>query len=68
MNYDNQAMVGGGAYAVEKMAQMPSLAQRLDMAVKQSEERLAAAKEARDIFQRNPDLERLLNLMQGNFF
>lgn len=45
-----------------------TLQQRLDYAVKTAQERLAEATEARDIFKRNPDLERLLNIMQkGNF-
>jgi len=41
---------------------------RLDMAVKEAEERLAEAKEAQEIFERNPDLERLLNIMQKGRF
>lgn len=51
-----------------KMASVPTMKQRLDMAVKQAEERLAAAKRAREIFDRNPDLEELLNLLQRNSF
>lgn len=51
-----------------KMAHEPSLQQRLDLAVKQAEERLAAVTQAREIFQRNPDLELLLNLMQRGLF
>lgn len=51
-----------------KMAHSPTLQQRLDLAVAQAEERLAEAKEAREIFQRNPDLERLLNIMQKGRF
>lgn len=50
------------------MAQMPTLKQRLDQAVHQAEERLATAQEARELFDRNPDLERLLNLMQKGLF
>ena len=46
----------------------PSLQQRLDGAVREAEARLAEAKEARDILSRNPDLERLLNIMQRGRF
>ena len=52
----------------EKMAHQPTLQQRLDLAVRQAEERLAAVKEARDILARNPDLEKLLNIMQRSHF
>lgn len=52
----------------EKMARQPNLQERLDMAVAQAEQRLAAAKEAREIFKRNPDIERLLNIMQQGLF
>lgn len=51
-----------------KMAHMPTLAQRLDMAVKQAEEQLASAKRAKEIFAKNPDLEELLNIMQRSHF
>jgi hypothetical protein len=50
------------------MLKMPTMKQRLDLAVQQAEERLAAAKEAREIFERNPDIERLLDLMQRAHF
>lgn len=51
-----------------KMASIPTLKQRLDMAVEQAENRLAAVKEAREIFERNPDIERLLDIMQRSHF
>lgn len=51
-----------------RMAHMPTLRQRLDMAVQQAEERLAAVKEARELFDRNPDIEKLLNIMQKAHF
>jgi hypothetical protein len=51
-----------------KMALEPTLKTRLDLAVKQAEERLKAVQEAREIFERNPDLEKLLNLMQRGLF
>lgn len=41
---------------------------RLDAAVVQAKERLRAVEEARDIFNRNPDLEKLLNIMQKGLF
>lgn len=66
----NQLMQFGG-YPVEcgpKMARMPTLQERLDLAVSQAEERLQAAKEAREIFKRNPDIERLLDIMQRSHF
>lgn len=47
---------------------MPTLQDRLELAVKQAEERLAAVKEAREIFLRNPDIERLLDIMQKSHF
>lgn len=45
----------------------PSLEERLARAVNQAEERLAAAKEAQELCARNPDVARLLNLMQRFF-
>lgn len=66
---------GGGPLAMQgsydnsaKMARMPTLRERLDLAVKQAEERLTAVKEAKEIFDRNPDVERLLDLMQRSHF
>jgi len=72
MNYDMpQAEQGGYALSGalnQKMARMPTLRERLDLAVAQAEERLAAVKEAREIFDRNPDVEKLLDLMQRAHF
>lgn len=51
-----------------KYASIPTLKNRLDLAVQQAEEKLAAVKEARDIFTRNPDIERLLDIMQRSHF
>ena len=50
------------------MARLPTMKERLELAVLQAEERLAKVKEARDIFTRNPDLERLLEIMQSAHF
>lgn len=58
----------GNAGMEAKMARQPTLQERLDLAVAQAEDRLAKVKEAREIFSRNPDIERLLNLMQSNTF
>ncbi len=56
-------------YAGEtKMVRMPTLQQRLDMAVQQAEERLKKVTEARDILSRNTDLEKLLDIMQQSHF
>lgn len=51
-----------------KLARMPTLKERLELAVRQAEEQLAMAKRARELFDRNPDLEELLNIMQRNHF
>lgn len=56
------------SYQEPKMATAPTLKQRLEFAVVEAEQRLTEAKEARDIFDRNPDLERLLNIMQKGRF
>jgi hypothetical protein len=50
------------------MAITPTLKQRLEGAVNRAEEQLTAAKEARELFDRNPDIEKLLNLMQRGLF
>lgn len=57
-----------GAMQQAKSVNMPTLQQRLDMAVKQAEDRLNKVKEARDILSRNPDLEKLLDIMQQSHF
>ena len=51
-----------------KSIQMPTLKLRLEQAVKDAESRLNDAKEARDILDKNPDLEKLLNIMQRGRF
>ena len=68
-NYYPTAGVSQGMQACEpKMAMTPTLKQRLEGAVNRAEEQLAAAKEARELFDRNPDIEKLLNLMQRGLF
>lgn len=58
----------GGQCASEKMLRMPTMKERLDLAVSQAEEKLGMAKRARELFDRNPDLEELLNIMQRAHF
>lgn len=70
MNYGNESLgaYSGGDVPQMKMASAPTLQQRLDSAVDSAKRQLADAEEARDILKRNPDLERLLNLMQKGRF
>lgn len=58
----------GYAGASTSMARMPTLKERIALAVTHAQDKLAAVREAQEIFDRNPDLERLLNLMQKNHF
>ena len=51
-----------------KMIQRPTLKFRLEEAVKDAEDRLRDAKRAREIFDQNPGLEELLNIMQRGRF
>lgn len=62
--YD-QGSLGG---PVPTTSRPPTLQQRLDMAVTNAQQQLKEATEARDIFARNPDLERLLDIMQKGRF
>ena len=41
----------------------PTLKQRLETAVLQAEERLRAVKEAKELFDKNPGIEKLLDIM-----
>lgn len=47
---------------------MPTMKQRLEAAVVQAEERLEQAKRAREIFDKNPDLEELINILNRSQF
>jgi len=49
-------------------AGMPTIKQRLDMAVRAAEDRLQAVKRAKEILDKNPELEELLNIMQKSHF
>ena len=62
----NQAL--GYSTSETKMVRAPTLKDRLEMAVKEAEERLKAAKRAREIFDAHPELEELLNIMQNSHF
>ncbi len=53
-------------YDNPKMLHVPTMAQRLEAAVKEAEQRLANAKRARELFNKNPDLEELLNILLLN--
>jgi len=65
--------LGGGMISKQYEAQMnavqtaayrePTIAERIEMAVKRAEQQLADAQRMKEIFQRNPDLEELINLM-----
>lgn len=65
-------MALGGGYgsneASAKMVRMPTMKERIAMAVKDAEERLAEARRAKELFDANPDLEELLNIMQRGRF
>lgn len=66
--YSNQGQPDYQLMQQAKMARMPTLKERLDLAVAQAEEKLVAVKRAREIFEKNPDLEELLNIMQRSHF
>ena len=53
---------------VSKMLRMPTLKSRLEEAVRNAEQRLAEARRAREIFDKHPELEELLNIMQRGHF
>lgn len=56
------------SYPTGTMARMPTIKERIALAVTQAQDRLAQVREAQEIFERNPDLEKLLNIMQKNHF
>lgn len=60
---------GGGPETLgASLAKMPTLKDRIDMAVNRAEEQLATAERCRELLDKNPDLEELMNLMQKGFF
>ena len=50
--------------AMQKAHSTASLKERLNTAVKHAEKRLAIVQEARDIFSKHPDIEKLLDILQ----
>lgn len=58
----NESMTGYDNSA--KMASVPTMRNRLQIAVTQAERQLADAKRAYEIFDKNPDLEELINILQ----
>lgn len=59
---------GASIQSLKSVGQVPTMAQRLDAAVKQAEDRLVQAKRAREIFSKNPDLEELINILNRGGF
>ena len=66
--YSRPGAVLSSPWVRGKLVIKPNIKERLNLAVKQAEERLKAVKEAREIFEKNPDLEKLLNIMQRGLF
>ncbi len=70
-DYPNQ---GGGlsplgyAGTEARGVMVPTVKQRIAAAVQQAEARLAAVKRAKEILDKNPDLEELLDIMQRSHF
>lgn len=55
-------------YGTPKIARQPTLKERLTLVVEQAKIKLNDVKRAKEIFDKNPELEELLNIMQrGNF-
>lgn len=67
---DNLNVVGGyPTQAMEAKTIGPvTMKQRLDAAVRQAEDQLASAKRARELLDKNPDIEELLNILQRGRF
>jgi hypothetical protein len=68
----NNAMIGysdsGSLMPGNNGYQVLPLKTRLDLAVKEAQSRLDEAHEAQEILDRNPEFERLLNIMQKGRF
>ncbi len=64
------AAYGGPAQEalVGRLGIAPTMKQRLAGAVQQAEERLQNAKRAKEILDKHPELEELLNIMQKGHF
>ena len=69
---DIQSALGGGIGQTLNTAsgywRTGTVKERLAAAVKDAEAKLKVLQEAKEIFDRNPDMERLLNLMQKGYF
>ena len=63
----NAGSLGGNQF-IAKEARQATHRQRLEMSIKSAEDRIAKLKEARELLDRNPDLERLLDIMQQSHF
>lgn len=59
----NQMLAKQGAETLGGSYREPTIAERIDLSVKKAEQQLADAKRMKEIFDRNPDLEELINLM-----
>lgn len=67
-NFGLNKYASGEATCEPRAISMPTMKDRLAAAVERAKERLASAEEAKAIFDKNPDLERLLDLMQKGLF
>lgn len=54
--------------SIDGLASVPTVKQRLALAVQQAEERMAAVTRAKEILDKNPELEELLDIMQRSHF
>ena len=65
----DELFYGGPVEAsITTMVSKPILKDRLTLAIQQAEKKLQDVKRAKEIFDKNPELEELLNIMQhGNF-
>ena len=67
-DYLDAPYAGGSNQMETKSVRMPTLKERLDMQVKDAEDRLRDAKRAREILDKNPEMEELMNIMQKGRF
>lgn len=56
------------AMAIQQSGQRMTMAGRIQMAVLEAEKKLADVKRAKEILDKNPELEELLNIMQRSHF
>lgn len=67
-NYIGDSLIGRDYPEDAKMVRQATIKNRIEMAVNQAEERLAAVKRAKEILDKNPELEELLDIMQRSHF